>query len=194
MANIESVNLDYFWKWEGGLSKDPSDPAAQHPVPDGTGYHTNKGITWKTFKANASKLGYSGTVSNFKKMPKTTWLKIYKHGFWDAIKAGQIESQAIAEFLVDWAWGSGPSTATKKLQEYLNTHGAGLNIDGKIGPITLGVLHDLIAAKGERIVFEDLDRLKRGFLKPLRSFKAHGLGWYNRMDDFREYAVKIIPS
>ena len=31
---------------EGGLSKETSDTASADKVPDGSGYHTNKGITW----------------------------------------------------------------------------------------------------------------------------------------------------
>ena len=47
MANINKANLDYILKWEGGLSKHPRDSAARHPVPDGSGHHTNKGITFR---------------------------------------------------------------------------------------------------------------------------------------------------
>jgi hypothetical protein len=47
MANINAVNFDYIKKWEGGLSKDSRDQAAKDPVPDGSGYHTNIGITWQ---------------------------------------------------------------------------------------------------------------------------------------------------
>ena len=194
MAKIENVNIDYFWKWEGGLSKDPRDPAAKFPVPDGKGFHTNKGVTWRVFSTNAQKLGYPATPTHFYEMPKATWLKIYKQLFWDGVKADAIASQAIAEFMADWAWGSGPGTAAKKLQAFLNTRGANLLVDGKIGAITLGFFNNLIQHSGERIVFEDLDRSKRNFLKTTSGFKTYGLGWYNRMDDFRDYAVSIIPA
>ena len=101
MAKVENVNFALIKKWEGGWSKDPLDPAAAFPVPDGSGVHTNIGITWKTFAANAEKLGYAATPKNFKNMPPDIWLK---------------------------------------------------------------------------------------------HFTTFGLGWFNRMDDFRNYAVGIIPQ
>ena len=51
MGNLSKANLDYILKWEGGLSKHPRDSAARHPLPDGSGYHTNKGITWRVFRS-----------------------------------------------------------------------------------------------------------------------------------------------
>jgi len=192
MANAEKVNFALIKKWEGGLSKNPDDPAAKFPVPDGSGFHTNMGITWKTFAANAKKLNYEASPKNFKEMPPDIWLKIYKNGFWDSVKADLINSQAIAEFMADWAWGSGPTPAAKNLQQYLLSQGITLKPDGKMGPITIGFLNGLIHKKGERIVFEDLDRWRRNFLKELRPFNTFGFGWFRRMDDFREYAVGII--
>lgn len=195
MADINNANIALIKKWEGGKSKNPKDPAAKFPRPAGLVYHTNKGITWETFSTNAQKLGYSATPELFLQMPDNIWLKIYKKLFWDAVKGDEIESQAIAEFMTDWAWGSGPVTAGKNLQGYLNMHRPEnpLKVDGKIGVKTLGALHELIKQKGERIVFEDLDRAKRNFLHTLESTKSFGLGWFRRMDDFRNYAALIIP-
>lgn len=195
MAKIENVNFALIKKWEGGLSKNKKDAAAKFPVPDGSGYHTNMGITWQTFSSNAQKLGYVATSATFKNMTQAVWLKIYKSLYWNAVKGDEIESQAIAEFLTEWAWGSGPGTSAKHLQAYLNLHLGNqqpLNVDGKIGKNTLTALHNLIQEIGERIVFEDLDRMKRDVLKSSDSINTFGLGWYNRMDDFRNYAVSII--
>ena len=40
-------------KWEGGLSRDKNDSASSYPCPTPykgkTGYHTNAGITYKTW-------------------------------------------------------------------------------------------------------------------------------------------------
>lgn len=199
MANIAKVNFDIIKKWEGGLSKDPKDPAAKNPVPDGSGFHTNMGITWDTFSALAPKLKYEATADNFIKMPPEIWLKIYKNGFWDGVKADNYNSQAIAELMADWAWASGPGFASQKLQEFINLYRKPgvepIKVDGLIGSGTIQALHELIHRKGERIVFEDLDRFRRDFLKTIKIdvFRKFGLGWYNRMDDFRNYAVGIIP-
>jgi lysozyme family protein len=194
MADIQKVNFDYIRKWEGRLSKDKRDRAARFPVPDGSGYHTNIGVTWQAFLFNGPTLGYSPTPALFYEMPKEIWLKIYKIGYWDSMKADQINSQAIAEFMVDWAWGSGPSLAGRKLQEYLNKHKYQLKPDGLVGAITIGSLNDHIAKKGERAVFNNLFTEKTAFLKTVRSFKTFGKGWMNRMNDFRAYAESIMPA
>jgi lysozyme family protein len=193
MADIQKVNFDYIRKWEGRLSKDKRDRAARHPVPDGSGYHTNIGVTWQAFLFNGPLLGYHPTPALFYEMPKEIWLRIYKLGYWDSMKADQINSQAIAEFLVDWAWGSGPSLAARKLQTYLNKHGYGLKIDGVLGAISIGCLNHHIAKKGERAVFNDLFKEKTAFLKTVPSFKTFGKGWTNRMNDFKAYAETILP-
>jgi len=51
MGNLSKANLDYILKWEGGLSKPPRDSAAPHPVPDCSGFHTNKGVTFRVFRS-----------------------------------------------------------------------------------------------------------------------------------------------
>jgi lysozyme family protein len=196
MANVQHANTALVKKWEGGLSKNKKDPADKFPRPANLEFHTNMGITWETFSTNAQKLGYAADPDLFVKMPDDIWLKIYKKLFWDSVKGDDINSQAIAEFMTEWAWGSGPGTAAKKLQEYINTHRTEnlLKVDGKIGTKTIGALHEIIRKKGERIVFEDLDRAKRNFLNTLSSINLFGVGWYHRMDEFRNYAVQIIPA
>ena len=151
MADIQKVNFEYIRKWEGRLSKDRRDRASRYPVPDGSGYHTNIGVTWQAFLFNGPLLGYTPTPALFYDMPKEIWLRIYKIGYWDTMKADQINSQAIAEFLVDWAWGSGPSLAARKLQEYLNKHEYGLKVDGILGAISIGSLNHHISKKANAL-------------------------------------------
>ncbi len=126
---------------EGGLSKDPTDTAAKFPVPDNSGYHTNKGITWQTFSTNGVKLGYPVSPKVFYEMPDQIWKSITKKLYWDDIKGDQIKSQAVATILVDWYFGS-MSYAIKNLQSVLNTKfGYKLTIDGELGPVTLAALN-----------------------------------------------------
>jgi hypothetical protein len=111
---------------EGGLSSATSDTASNNPSNCGNGsngkpYHTNKGITWSTFKALSSKLGYSATCDNFLKMPDAIWGKIYKDGFWNPMQGDRIQNQAIANSFVEMAWGSGvgSNTSSKGAIAYL---------------------------------------------------------------------------
>jgi hypothetical protein len=102
---------------EGGLSSATTDSASNNPSNCGKGsngkpYHTNKGITWSTFKGLSSKLGYSATCDNFLKMPDDIWGKIYKDGFWNPMQGDRIQNQAIANTFVEMAWGSGVGSNT----------------------------------------------------------------------------------
>jgi lysozyme family protein len=116
MADYRNI-VPFIRKVEGGVSSNPKDTASQNPSPCGSknGYpiHTNKGIQWATFKGLASKGGYTASCDNFINMPDSVWLKVYKTGFWDAIKGDEIRNQAIANTFVEMNWGSGMGSVTK---------------------------------------------------------------------------------
>lgn len=188
MADVFKVNFAYIKKWEGGLSKDPRDPASRFPVPDGSGYHTNMGVTWQAFKAHFPSLG----VHEFYAMPEKVWLTIYKEGYWKIVKGDEIKSLIIAEFIADWAWGSGPGTATAAVQTLLKNAGYAQPVTQLFGPVTLGNLHGMIDTKGERAVFEALYAARTSFLQSLKNFVIYGVGWMNRMRSFKEYAMTVL--
>jgi len=192
MANINAVNLAYIKRWEGGLSRDANDPAAVDPVPDGSGYHTNKGVTWNTFKGLASRIGYSPTAALFYKMPDNIWLAIYKIGYWDPMNGDKINSQGIAELLADWAWGSGPGTAARYVQRYLVGKGYKIAVDGAFGPASIKALNDQIKKAGATAVFNDLYNARLNFLKSLGGWQHYGTGWTNRMKDFYNYGIRVV--
>lgn len=116
MADYKNI-VPFIRKVEGGVSSNPKDTASQNPSPCGSknGYpiHTNKGIQWATFKGLASKGGYTASCDNFINMPDSVWLKVYKSGFWDAIKGDEIRNQAIANTFVEMNWGSGMGSISK---------------------------------------------------------------------------------
>ena len=189
MGNLSKANLDYILKWDGGLSKHPRDSAARHPLPDGSGYHTNKGITWRVFRSL-----YGNTqeaVNRFYRMTHDDFRGIYKL-YWNGVKADSVNSQVIAEYMADFAWGSGVAGASRQIQKWLNTQGYQVGVDGKIGNQTLTAVNNLIKDKGEKIAFESLDAHRRHFLSRLRDFDVFGRGWYNRLNDFVAYAYSVI--
>lgn len=116
MADYKNI-VPFIRKVEGGVSSSPKDTASQNPSPCGSknGYpiHTNKGIQWATFKGLASKGSYTASCDNFINMPDSVWLKVYKTGFWDAIKGDEIRNQAIANTFVEMNWGSGMGSISK---------------------------------------------------------------------------------
>jgi lysozyme family protein len=189
MAKIEHSNIDYILKWEGGLSKHKADTASKHPVPDGSGFHTNKGITWMVWRTIHGST--SESIARFYKMTHTDFLSVYQR-YWDGVNATAINSQIIAEFWADFAWGSGIGGASRQMQRFLNSHGFNLKVDGKIGQQTINALNSLISQKSEKWVFESCYAWRVSFLQSLTSFKDFGKGWLNRMQDFYLYANREL--
>ncbi len=193
MADFNKI-IPLIKQWEGGLSKDPTDTASKFPVPDGTGNHTNKGVTWQTFLGSAKKVGYQPTIANFYAMPDSIWIPLFKIVFWDYyVKGDQLKSLAIAFFLVDWAWGSG-SWSPINLQQVLNrSFGAGLKEDGVLGPRTIAItnsvdqkkLFDLL--KPERIDFYHQT------VKKNPNQKRFINGWLDRTESVFAFAKKNMP-
>jgi len=189
MANIDKANLGYILRWEGGLSKHERDSASRHAVPDGSGYHTNKGVTWRVF---ASIYGTSNTaISRFYEMTHEDFKGIYKL-YWNGVKADLIQSQVLGEYVTDFAWGSGVAGASRQVQKWLNTQGYKMAVDGKIGNQTVTAINHLIKTKGEKAAFESLNAHRRHFLSGLKDFDVFGKGWYNRLNDFLAYAYLTI--
>ena len=81
MGNFQDIK-PLTLKWEGGLSRATTDTASKNPSPyihNGvSGWHTNKGITYQTFKAAANKYGFVNNAENFINMPDAIWDKIAK--------------------------------------------------------------------------------------------------------------------
>lgn len=127
---------------EGGLSKDPKDNAARRPVPDGSGNHTNKGITWGTFVDNAKALGYQPTTALFYQMPDNVWERIFKRLYWDAINGDNINSLGVAFAMTDFAFNSGPGNAARVMQQTLK-HNFNFRLKeyGVIGPVSTNAIN-----------------------------------------------------
>lgn len=175
-------------KWEGGLSKDQRDTAAANPVPDGSGYHTNKGITWATWQGV---FGISGdSINRFYKMAQKDWTAIFLPLFWKKMQADKINSQKVADILVNWAWAAGPTVPAKATQQIL-----GLSQDGIIGPITLTAINR--APENELIA--KLQQANYQFFHELGSrpqYQPFLQGWINRLNDlYNNYLKpKILPA
>lgn len=135
-GNLGNDVASYIKLKEGGLTDNPADSASKFPTgvtytgKDGaTGktkttdkWHTNKGITWQTFKAYADKLGYKGDAETFYAMPDDVWLKIYNEIYYKPF-ANLTKSPLINYYISLWAWGSGVGGAKnllKKIETPLN--------------------------------------------------------------------------
>jgi lysozyme family protein len=172
MANYLNI-IPFIREVEGGLSKNPKDKASKYPVPDGSGYHTNKGITWKTWSTAFGSTQPS--IYGFYAMTDDNWKFIFKKYYWDAIKGDEIKSQRISDILVNWVWGSGSYTPVKTLQYIL-----GIGQDGIFGKNTLLAVN----SANENEVYTKLKQLQTKYFTDLGNqpdYTTFKDGWLNRL-------------
>lgn len=192
MADYKNIVSDILF-FEGGLSKDKNDTASKNPVPDGTGNHTNKGVTWATFVNLGKQLGYNPTIKLFYEMPKNIWLEIYKRGFWDYIKAGSLNSQAIANLYVQMAWGSGRDTAINQMFDWLNRYKKGF-VSSKTKDNIIKALNSISQSSEEMKLFLFLWEQRMLFLQSLKNWSIYKNGWTKRMNKIKESGILLIQD
>ncbi|SFO62074.1 glycoside hydrolase family 108 protein [Prevotella sp. tf2-5] len=164
MAKAE-ILTPFILSWEGGFAN----------IPDDRGGATNKGVTLATFR---SVFGSGRTVADLKRMTDDQWEFIFRKYFWNRWKADQIQSQPIANLLVDWMWTSG-SYGVKLPQKVLQ-----VKIDGIVGPKTLAAVND---HPDQRQLFHDLWVEREAFFRRIgvKEQRKFLNGWLNRLSGIR---------
>jgi lysozyme family protein len=156
-------------KHEGGFVHHKSDP----------GGATNKGITIATYRRYIDR---DGTVADLKALTTEQAVKVYKHQYWNAVKANSLPvgvDYAVADFAVN----SGPGRATRYLQRVV-----GVAQDGVIGPKTLEAVNKL----PPELVVEELCDARMAFLKRLKTWPTFGKGWTRRVNEVRTASLVDI--
>lgn len=166
MADVRKL-VPHILKWEGGYVNDPDD----------LGGATNKGVCFKTYKLYKKRRGLSvPTIGDLIRMTDEEFTDILKTMYWDACKADFIESQSVANAIVDWAWHSGTVTAVKEIQKVLD-----VKVDGIIGNITLSAIN----SRSPFPLFGLIQQTRIAYIE--RICKARPAnnkfrkGWYNRI-------------
>jgi lysozyme family protein len=196
MANSTSIR-PFIEEAEGRLSRAKTDTASAHPAPwpykdpkSGITYsdwHTNTGITYSSFVSMAPVLGYAITADNFFNMPDYIWGGIFKKGYWDQLELDNVKSQAIADTILTWAWGSGTTGAYIQLQKYLA--GKGIKVSSK--KEVDDAFNSLVNITNEKEIFLELADKREAFFKSLNQ-PANLKGWLSRLDKFRQYGLNVI--
>lgn len=170
MADAKKL-IPFILKWEGGFANHPNDK----------GGATNKGITIATFRHF---FGSGATVEQLKAMTDEQWETVFRKGFWNPFKGDEIKNQSIANICVDWAWGSGATTAIKQVQRLL-----GVAADGVVGNITLGAINNVEPEK----LFEKIKSARLAFVEAIvkrdASQQVFLKGWRNRINSIQYIGV-----
>ena len=154
----------FILRWEGGFVNDPND----------SGGATNKGVTLATFRRYK---GASATVDDLKAITDGT--AIFKEMYWDKCKADEINSQSVANLIVDWYWMSG-TKAIKYVQRLIGT-----TEDGIVGKQTLAMLN----AEGDGLVLPIYNYRKDFYHRIVANRpnqKRFLRGWLNRLNALME--------
>lgn len=161
MANAELLK-PFILSWEGGFVNDPYD----------RGGATNKGVTIATFR---SVFGANKSVEDLKRMSDDQWMTVFKKYFWDRWKADDIQSQSVANLLVDWVWASG-SHGIRRVQKIL-----GVKVDGIVGPKTIAAVNGFPG--GARALFDKVKVDRTAFINSIAvgTQARYKKGWVRRL-------------
>lgn len=152
--------------WEGKWSDDPDDP----------GGATMMGVTMSTYEAYCRKVGRGKpTKGDLRGLSDGEWSRIFKSMYWDRCRADEIDSQSVANMLVDWYWHSGVH-AIRGVQRVV-----GVSIDGVVGRVTIEALNGCDAYE----LFGELRRAREkyynGVVNSRPKSRKYLQGWLNRV-------------
>ena len=133
---------------------------------------TMRGITLSTFR---SVYGQGKSVQDLKNITDAQWTYIFEKLYWNKWKADEINSQSIANLLVDWYWNSG-SYGIKIPQSVL-----GVKVDGVVGAKTIAAINNY---PSEKELFVRLWKERQSFFKRIGvgAQKKFLNGWLRRLD------------
>lgn len=146
---------------EGGYSNRRDDP------------ETNFGITRQVARSH----GYWGSMRNIR---MELVRRIYRQGYWDRCRCGDLPDHPLRLVVFDAAVNSGPGQSLKWLQAEL-----GVTVDGVIGPKTLSALTTLDKRALDNLAMALIER-RLAFLRGLSKWRTFGRGWSNRIATLRE--------
>lgn len=103
------------------------------------------------------------------------------------------DAHPATEFILrDHYFNSGSRNTGKILQRALNIHGAGLTVDGIVGPKTRQELQDQLAGTDEAVFLIGLQEKRKAFYRSCKQFPVFGKGWLNRCDDAFSFARSLV--
>jgi lysozyme family protein len=170
MADVIKL-IPHILKFEGGFVYDPDD----------LGGATNKGVTYKTYKLYKRRKGQpEPIVEDLKNLSVQEFTDILKTMYWDNCLGDRINSQSVANAIVDWAWNSGTVTAVREVQRIL-----GVEDDGIIGNITLSAIN----SRSPLPLFGAIQTARKFYIericisRPVN--KKFRKGWLNRINSLQ---------
>lgn len=177
-TSVWKAYTDHVLLWEGKTSSDPHDTSAAKCVPKGM-IHTNKGVTFCTFKSMAASLGITPvTHARFLKLSDQE-VGLFIYDFYKKNKPEHFPD-SIGLSLVESRWLSG-DWSVKHLQRALKLPETGV-VDTKL----------INAAKAvpEADLYNTYWAIRDKFFQNLKNSARFYKGWKNRMNGFHKLLGK----
>lgn len=148
---------------------------------DNTAGAVKYGITARFLRS----IGLPSSTEDVARLTVADACSLYRDYFWDFYHVGKIVDQQVAELLLFSVVNMAPVRAVRFLQEAANKLGSGLQVDGRVGPRTLGVLNGL-SDPDRAVLVWNYKQLLEGWYRYLArsnpALYADDLpGWLNRL-------------
>lgn len=160
-------------KWEGGYVDDPADP----------GGPTNRGVTIGTLERWRNS---AVTKMDVRSLSQEEARQIYRALYWTPVRGDELPV-GVSLMLFNAAILHGPHRAITFLQLSLNKSGADIEVDGEIGPQTLGAVE-----KASRIkLVSDYGAVQLAYLRSRSGWARYGDGWTDRLNEICRQAQSM---
>ena len=194
-ASFTTANT-FTQKWERGYVNHPNDP----------GGATYNGISLRFLQQNGIDINGDGKIdiqdilTLYRNKDQAKVDEIFWKAFWRDPGLDRFNSLLIQTCLYDANVNTGRTQAVKFLQRACNAISCPglrkLEVDGKIGPLTLSRVADLCSLDGGRKLAEAYLDQRMAFHNLLvnnspypdgRNYRPFAAGWRNRVNDLRRY-------
>jgi len=174
MANF-NIFLPKLLRVEGGFQNHVRDTGNYNSRNELIG--TNHGISAKALEAY---IGRVPNVQDMKTLSVQTASDIYRRDYWNKLNADQIQSQPVAEILVDHAVNAGSARAGKMIQRMLNDKfNTNLVVDGIIGRKTIAAIN----AQDPEVLFNSIKQQRYYYYNSIGNTDFLS-GWLERLNSF----------
>lgn len=158
--------------------------------PDDKGGATNMGVTIRTL---AAWRGGEVSEEDVRNLTREEADAIYFINYYSACRCSEMPAR-MAMVVYNCAVLSGPKRAVEFVQKGFNAlglhaNGGPLEVDGVLGPMTMGALRKTDASA----LSEAFMDVQEAYLRGLDTFPTFGAGWLNRMGALREF-VNTLPQ